>query len=128
MSPHFKKFAYWFPTLIWMTLIFSFSAQPSLHASTIGWQDFVIKKSAHFTEYFILALLFDYALRHTTHFSRSKRLIYTGLFIAAYASSDELHQSFVPGRSSQIRDIMIDILGGCTGIIFHKYFSRSSVR
>jgi len=126
MSPRFKKIAYWLPTLIWMTVIFSFSAQPTLHASPVGWQDFIIKKSAHVTEYFILALLFDYSLRHTTHFSRLKRLIFTLLFIAAYATSDELHQHFTPSRDGRVRDVLIDVFGGCIGIFFHRIFSNSS--
>ena len=33
-----------------------------------------------------------------------------------YAISDEIHQKFVPGRSCQITDVMIDSLGVTLGI------------
>jgi VanZ family protein len=123
MSYKVKQLAYWIPTLIWIGLIFSFSAHPSLQASQINWQDFFIKKTAHVVEYCILSILFDYSLRHTTHFSRSKRLIYTLAFIAVYAASDEFHQSFTPGREPRIRDVVIDILGGSIGIYLHRFLA-----
>jgi VanZ family protein len=123
MSYKLKTFAYWIPTLIWMILIFSFSAHPSLQASQINWQDFFIKKTAHVVEYCILAMLFDYSLRHTTHFSRLKRLIFTLTFIAFYALSDEFHQRFTPGREPRVRDVVIDILGGSIGIYLHRYLT-----
>jgi VanZ family protein len=121
MSLSVKKLAYWLPALIWMSLIFFFSSQPTVQASTIDVRDFFIKKLAHVVEYFILAILIDYSLRHTTHFSRTKRLIFTLLFVVVYASSDEFHQSFTPGREPHIRDVIIDILGGSIGFFSYRY-------
>lgn len=122
-----EQLMFWLPTLIWMTVIFSFSAQPALHVSPVSWQDFVLKKTAHFTEYFILALLFDHSLRHTTRFSQRNRLIFTIIFVVLYASSDELHQLFIATRDGRVRDVVIDILGGCTGLIFQRFFSNSKI-
>lgn len=34
-----------------------------------------------------------------------------------YAISDEFHQSFIPGRSAEIRDVLIDTFGVIIGII-----------
>ena len=34
-----------------------------------------------------------------------------------YAISDEIHQYFVPGRSAEIRDVLIDVLGANIGIL-----------
>ena len=123
MSALLKKFVYWLPTLLWMSLIFSFSSQPALHASPVGWQDLLIKKTAHVTEYFVLALLFGYSLRRTTHFSRAKQLIFTILFIIIYASSDEFHQLFILTRDGRVTDVLIDTFGGCMGLIFYRIFS-----
>lgn len=128
MASFFKKLAYWLPTFIWMSMIFSVSAQPTLHTSPVGWQDFALKKTAHVIEYCILAILIDYSLRHTTHFSRSKRLIFTLLIIAGYAVSDELHQRMTPTRDGRLRDVIIDILGGSIGIYIYRYFSKSTAR
>ena len=33
-----------------------------------------------------------------------------------YAASDEIHQLFVPGRSGEVRDVMIDFSGAVLGI------------
>ena len=35
----------------------------------------------------------------------------------AYAVTDEFHQSFVPGRSCELRDVMIDSCGVLTGVL-----------
>ena len=38
------------------------------------------------------------------------------LLAVAYAISDEIHQFFVPGRSCQIKDVLIDSCGAAVGI------------
>jgi VanZ family protein len=38
--------------------------------------------------------------------------LWTVLVIVAYASFDEFHQSFVPGRTALVGDVMIDSSGG----------------
>ena len=35
-----------------------------------------------------------------------------------YAITDEFHQYFIPGRSAEIRDVLIDSSGALTGILF----------
>ena len=35
----------------------------------------------------------------------------------AYAVTDEFHQSFVPGRSCELRDVVIDSCGVLTGVL-----------
>ena len=35
-----------------------------------------------------------------------------------YACIDEIHQLFIPGRGSQIRDVLIDSIGAIMGLIF----------
>ena len=41
------------------------------------------------------------------------------LLIFALASFDEYHQSFVDGRTSDFKDIIIDSIGGTCGILFY---------
>ena len=36
--------------------------------------------------------------------------------MAAYAATDEFHQLFVPGRSGQLKDVLIDTAGGALGL------------
>ncbi|MEK9200859.1 MAG: VanZ family protein [Patescibacteria group bacterium] len=112
-----QKLKYWLPSIVWMLLIYSFSATPSLRASAIAWQDFYIRKAAHIGEYFILSVLYFYALTKSTSFSRPKRLIYTLILAVIYAFTDEFHQTFVFDRTGKIIDVFIDTLGILTASI-----------
>mgnify|MGYP000059507674 CR=1 FL=1 len=38
-------------------------------------------------------------------------------FAFCYASTDEFHQLFVPGRSGQVRDVLIDSCGAAIGVL-----------
>ena len=68
---------------------------------------------AHFTEYFILGLLV-YNMAH----SYNKKTYMSIIICIIYAISDEIHQIFVPGRSCQISDMIIDVSGALLGIYF----------
>jgi len=37
-----------------------------------------------------------------------------------YALSDEIHQLFVPGRTFQLMDLVLDLLGGVIGLIIYE--------
>jgi VanZ family protein len=96
----------WLPPLVWMAIIFAFSAQHgSDHYSTAM---VVLRKLAHVTEYLILTLLLFRALMRS---GAASPLPIAALAALAYASSDEWHQSFVPGRTSTPRDVAIDGIG-----------------
>lgn len=66
--------------------------------------DFIIKKSAHVSEYAILYFLV---------FRANQKKWLTSLFmVLGYAISDEIHQAFVPGRSPKIYDALgFDLAG-----------------
>ena len=50
-----------------------------------------------------------------------KKLVLLSVFLAfLYACSDEIHQLFVPGRSGQVSDVLLDTLGSFTGIMIYK--------
>jgi VanZ family protein len=81
-----KRIWYWLPTLLWTLVIFAFSARPALHASGVDWQDFLIKKTAHFVEYFILAFLVSRSFSLTTKLSRWQIFALSFLFASLYAA------------------------------------------
>jgi VanZ family protein len=72
----------------------------------------VIRKSGHFTEYFILSLLLLHALRAGTRDFSLRWALIAILIVAGYASLDEFHQSFVPGRTAAVTDVLLDTCGG----------------
>ena len=67
---------------------------------------FLVRKAAHFTEYFILSLLLFFALK-----GKNRRGYLTGGIAVLYAITDEIHQSLIPGRSGNVRDVLIDTGG-----------------
>ena len=87
-----------------MSLIFYLSAQPSVGPELPAWTRIV----AHFTEYFVLASLWLWALTP----SLGARAIPAAATISLlYAISDEYHQSFVEGRDSDPLDVLTDAAG-----------------
>ena len=104
----------WLPVILWMAFIFVVSSQPkaSMPHHPNGLFDWGIKKSAHMIEYGILAMLVWRAISGCAGATiRRSQIWLIPLFCIAYAATDEYHQSFVPGRSSSVWDILIDGLG-----------------
>ena len=93
------------PALRWIFPRASFETLVLMHA--------FIRKSAHFTEYFILGLLLNRALRSEDRAWKLKWAIWAIVIAAGYASLDEFHQVFVPSRTASPWDATLDALGAC---------------
>lgn len=117
--------------LIWMNMVFGFSAQNSSESSSLSmWvaslitndmdlQEVLepyIRKIAHFSEYGAGGVLF-FSLFSTFNLKDEKKLIFAIGVGFLYSVSDEIHQLFVDGRSGQIKDVYIDTLGVITGAL-----------
>jgi len=100
---------YWLPPLLLMAFIFYLSAQPDLPHAPGEALDAFVKKLAHAGVFALLFMLFSRAWRR--HLPLSRSLDVSWLLTAAYAVSDELHQSFVPGRHARLYDVAIDVGG-----------------
>ena len=75
----------------------------------------LIRKTAHFAEYALLGFLL--AATCTSFYKDTRHtFIISQICGSAYAVSDEIHQYFVPGRSCQIKDMLIDSCGVMFGI------------
>lgn len=77
---------------------------------------FFVRKGAHFTEYAILAVLLR-GLAHAWLGKGWRAWAVTLLGVILIPICDEFIQTFVPGRSGQFRDVLIDISGGLTGLL-----------
>jgi VanZ family protein len=75
---------------------------------------YFIRKAGHFTEYFVLSLLILRGIRGGQHATRLAWALATIAVVACYASLDEFHQSFVPGRTAAVSDVLLDTIGGAT--------------
>ena len=152
---------YWLPVVLWMALIFSASGDklsgqrssriigplvrwlvPDISDQALDTVVHYVRKTAHVTEYAILALLLWRALR-TLQPSPSllvgpgvpaeppSRLgwrwpVAAGALALAvlYAITDEFHQSFVPSREGQALDVLIDSFGAALGLFALWLFGR----
>jgi VanZ family protein len=137
----------WFAVFLWMIFIFLLSSQTAqasdrvsravtsiivklmglfrqitLETSTAqNWFNLMnntVREYAHGTIYFILIILVCNA------FSKSgvggwKLYMFSFIFCAAYAVSDELHQLFVAGRGAEVKDFMTDCIGALMGIALY---------
>ena len=76
----------------------------------------IVRKFAHFSIYTALGFFLS-----TGMFTFSKLKIYSRVAVgfligAVYAVTDEIHQSFIPGRSCELRDVLIDSGGVMLGV------------
>ena len=104
----------WLPVVAWAGLIFTLSAIPDLGTGLGGW-DLALRKLAHAAEFAVLGLLLVRALAHAW------AAFWLGV---AYAVTDEIHQSFVPGRVGSPLDVAIDAAGVAAGVVLALRFRR----
>lgn len=82
-----------------------------------------VRKMAHFSVY-TLGGIISYMLFSQYKISNKKRIIYSLLLCMIYAITDEIHQYFVPGRSCELRDVLIDSSGALLGIFISYIILR----
>lgn len=139
------KYYSWLPAVLIMVMIFSFSSKTaefskessltvtnaflSLYENisdcgfheekrmeVLEMMDFIVRKGAHFTEYALLAVAIAFPLRLRK--LKGYQLALSSIaFTVCYAVTDEFHQVFVPGRSGEFRDVLIDTAGAVTGFL-----------
>ena len=112
--------------------------------------DHPVRKTAHATEYAILGLLAagvcipevmgrrdektmseEVGCSRTTksEYAKIRRELLIPWGIAAlYAAADEFHQLFVPGRSGQVSDVMLDSAGALAGLLILALVRKIIVR
>lgn len=124
----------WIPPLLWIAMI-AFGGGQSLGASRtivwlskisrtlhlqLSWQalstlNFVLRKTGHFSVYAVLSFLLFRAWRASLGYARdvwSARASVVALACSVIvASLDEFHQSFSPGRTPAVHDVVLDTFG-----------------
>lgn len=84
---------------------------------------FLTRKTAHIIAYFILGILIFNVVK--TYRLRVHNAIFASIgFALVYAASDEFHQLFVPGRSGELRDILIDTTAATIGILLFSFIHK----
>jgi len=135
----------WIPVTVWATGIswFStsaFSAQSTnsyidpvlrylfgeLSFETFRFAHTIIRKSAHFIEYAVLAILLCRALAEPGTRPPARIIVRAIVYCAVYACLDELHQVFVPKRTGSPYDSMLDTVGASIGALLFRAWRRSA--
>jgi VanZ family protein len=114
----------WLPVFIWCGIIFYLSSISNLQ-SEWGFWDLILRKLAHITEYLILTFLLYRAFKRSFDLSASSLIFWPSVLSFLYAISDEIHQRFVPTRSGNLEDILIDAAGIVLFYIILKNVSLS---
>ncbi len=78
--------------------------------SFVASAQFLIRKSAHFLSYFSMGFFCFLAINTYAVKIRRKFLLSTAICVI-FSITDEIHQLFVPGRSGEVRDVLIDSSG-----------------
>ena len=146
------------PAILMMYIIFSFSSQDGTASSKLSYQvtykavsvadraldleltdkqisrcirkiHYYVRKLAHFSEYFLLAV--SVAVPLYVYGIRGLWLVLTaGILCVGFAALDEFHQYFVRGRGCSARDVLIDSCGALIGIVFVRimgYIGRKTI-
>lgn len=109
------------PALLdWLRWLFEDLAPATRYRVLMG-----LRKSAHFIEYAILALLAFRAAMLSATRNRLATAVLVALFlVATLATADEARQAFTPSRSGSPYDVLIDISGGVVATLGLVIISR----
>ena len=105
--------------LCWAALIFISSSVPGDSLPSPGLPH--LDKVAHAAGYAVLAWLLARAMGAATRTG----LIAATLIATLWGVTDEVHQTFVPGRDPDVRDAIADTLGALCGALVWKAATRS---
>lgn len=112
MSAATRAWLAWVPALAWALIIFVLSSQPTL-PNPAGIDD----KPAHAATYGVLAVACLIGLAGARAGRVSGRLALVAWVLATlYGVSDEWHQSFVPGRTPDVADVLADAVGAALAV------------
>lgn len=93
--------------------------------------DYPIRKMAHLTEYALLGMAVALGGVHGSgwsSYSIKKQYFLVQVIGSLYATGDEMHQLFVPGRAGLVADVLIDSLGILIGwLVFYLFVNVSEL-
>lgn len=139
MKDKIKKFLPWILLVCWCILIFAFSARTAVDStkdsdkivrSLLKRTDpdlykkvtIIVRKSAHFFLYFVLGIFSLPVFFSVKQMKRTR--LFSISFCVLYAISDELHQFFVPGRSCEVADVLLDSMAAFLSILLFYHIIR----
>ena len=139
-----RNFLLWLPAALWYRVIWGFSAQTAavsgdlsdrllwrlmarlspafagadehIQSAAVELLSFFERKAAHMFLYFVLILLLWLALLPLVR-GKTRQVSLAAVLCALLAGLDEYHQTLIPGRSGQLRDVVIDLAGAALAVL-----------
>ena len=119
-----KRLLLWAPVALLFGYEFYLSAQSGHSLPTFGPSFEGKDKVEHALYFFLTGLLAVRAARFGERWSRSKTAVFLILAGLLWGCSDEIHQSWTPGRSVEIGDVLADVLGVALAVAFGERILR----
>lgn len=117
----------WFlPVFAWMGVIFALSSRQRFPGPGGLWDD-VLAVLAHLFLFGTLAILMLIAVSRLGPVTW-RTAIGVVVAVMVYGVSDEIHQSFVPGRSASVFDVVVDTTGASLIAFVWLVLARSRCR
>lgn len=110
----------WVGLVVWSGVLFVTSATPS---DDLGWASFLPDYIWHGGAYALHGALARLALWRPGERLLSPRLFWAVLLSSLYGLSDEVHQSFIPGRDASVVDWTVDTIGAAAGGLFAVFLA-----
>ncbi len=114
----------WLPVILWCAVIFYATSSPAYTGqhtgqvvgevlpaashTTVALLNVVIRKTTHVMAFGLLAGLTWWAMGAGHGGTAVRRAAWAWGFATLYAASDEFHQLFAPGRTAELRDVLLD--------------------
>lgn len=113
-------------SIIWMSIIFYLSSLPSTSTGPDTPFFKAVSKMLHFIIFGILSILYLSSLKWDKHLRETGiKFFLLSLFLTSiYAMTDEYHQSFSPGRTPSVGDVIIDTCGALTFLTIAYFLTR----
>ncbi|HZH34567.1 MAG TPA: VanZ family protein [Pyrinomonadaceae bacterium] len=143
-----ERFMRYAPLIFWLGVIFFASSSqgsmsntsqvirplilfffPGLDEASILAIQVFIRKTAHFTVYFVLGLLSARAFSSSAKEFLQKNWFPVSLcLVVLTASLDETNQSFLSSRTGSVYDVLLDTAGGATALFLSLFLIRLKKR
>ena len=117
----------WVPVLVWLGLIFIGSSIGNVPRVGDETTDGLAHRVAHVLEFAVLGGLLLRALSKGNAITK-REVIGVMIISGLYGASDEFHQRFTPGRSSEGLSVLFDVTGSALGVWLYRQWKQRTVK